>query len=211
MRVRPRRGLPVHTAVMELAGTNGGMVALRPIGYEYPIMTDGYDADWLVVEGVVREPDGAEWSFTDPCLTAWEARELLEWLRQVAARRVTARPWQWDDSEDPFTIAERAGLLVFIEPVIAFGISAYGAEAAHVRVHLSLGAAGPDFERLDLFERYVDLELPFATVTRAADSWADDVARYPCRTGQERKSRLRSLTQLVRLRTTGRGNTQPRP
>ena len=33
--------------------------------------------------GSVLLPVGETWSFEDPCLTTWEAKELLDWLRQV--------------------------------------------------------------------------------------------------------------------------------
>jgi hypothetical protein len=74
---------------------------------------DGWDADWLVVQGEVRVPGGRGWSFTDPCPTTWEARDFGRWLRRVAAGKAAVCP-------DPGEGA--AGVLSFTEPNLAFSV-----------------------------------------------------------------------------------------
>ena len=43
------------------------------------------DLSWLQVCGNITPADGTAWAFEDPCLTTWEARELGDRLREVAA------------------------------------------------------------------------------------------------------------------------------
>jgi len=74
-------------------------------GYEYPkfrelaegsklelqIEDDGlpnplaaFDANWLVIEGVVQHQQG-DWTFRDPCLLADEVARLADWLEAAAS------------------------------------------------------------------------------------------------------------------------------
>ena len=74
---------------MKLVSVDGATVDLRPLHYQFPGTAAAgqydWDANWLVVRGGVRLPDGRTWSFSDPCLTTWEARSLGDWLRGVVA------------------------------------------------------------------------------------------------------------------------------
>lgn len=69
-----------------VSGSN--VVSLTPVRYEFPDMQPSgdkewdYDRNWLIIHGEVRDGD-LSWSFTEPCLTTREARQLGEWLRQV--------------------------------------------------------------------------------------------------------------------------------
>ncbi|WP_156400382.1 hypothetical protein [Caulobacter sp. Root655] len=50
------------------------------VDYQFPkIIDDEWDSNWLIVDGAVRLA-GREWRFRDPCLTAFEARRLADWL-----------------------------------------------------------------------------------------------------------------------------------
>lgn len=64
-------------------GTKGlARISLHVLRYEFPGHTERYDANWLVIRGMVELADAA-WSFQDPCLLTWEVEELIEWLRAL--------------------------------------------------------------------------------------------------------------------------------
>jgi hypothetical protein len=76
---------------VRLAGGDGVTIDLTVAGYQFPDIgrpgTDhgnyDYDANWLVIEGLVN--DGRrQWSFRDPCLLTTEAAELARWLEAAA-------------------------------------------------------------------------------------------------------------------------------
>lgn len=59
-------------------------VRLTIVGYQFPeIIGDEWDSNWLIVDGSARL-EGREWRFRDPCLTAFEAIELANWLEACA-------------------------------------------------------------------------------------------------------------------------------
>lgn len=46
-------------------------------GYQFPhIESDEFDANWLVVEGLVAPADERAWKFRDPALLTWEVEGL---------------------------------------------------------------------------------------------------------------------------------------
>jgi hypothetical protein len=50
---------------------------LRVAGYQFPdIESDEFDANWLVVEGLVAPADERAWKFRDPALLTWEVEGL---------------------------------------------------------------------------------------------------------------------------------------
>ncbi len=72
------------------------MIEIHPVAYQFganPQARPGtdWDANWLVVRGQVTTADALDWSFTDPCLTTWEAQELSAWLRGVVQGVVVPR------------------------------------------------------------------------------------------------------------------------
>jgi hypothetical protein len=157
---------------MRLAGGDGSTLALRPLRYQFPgahtrDAGGQWDANWLVVAGEVSTPDGA-WSFTDPCLTTWEARTLGAWLRAVA--RCPARPEGGAGGDPPPEVD-------FTEPVLAFGRSGDdGRGTVGLRVRLTLEALPPWQAR---GEYVLTLRLPAGALLQAADEWEHDLAPFP--------------------------------
>jgi hypothetical protein len=163
---------------MRLHGEDGSEVTLQPTGYQFPGRTAeddrDWDANWLNIHGQVRVK-GRSWTFTDACLTTWEASQLGNWLRGVATGATKPDPIDGDD--------EGGTLLVFTEPNIAMSLQASDGERATVRFYFSLESAPPWVEdRGDaVFEYHVELTTPLEMVAAAADEWEQELRRFPKR------------------------------
>jgi hypothetical protein len=179
MREPPRAACFWHPDQVRLLSADGALLELRPIGYQFganPQAEVGadWDANWLVVHGDVRTAEGHGWSFTDPCLTTWEAREIGSWLRGVVAGLVapaTERP-------------EEADLLCFTEPNVALSLVGRSEGRVQVRVHLSLEALPPwlgEGVRPDIFAYFVGFDLSIDALAVAAEEWDRDCERFPVR------------------------------
>ncbi len=161
-------------------GTQGGTVSLLPVGYQYPALAargeHDWDANWLVIGGEVRTDGGHTWSFTEPCMTTWEAARLAEWLREVASGGV--EPVAVDGPADDDRV------LAFTEPTLAFGLVSRRGEDVALRVHLSLDPQAPaadDDNPTGLTEYVVPITVSLADLTTAARIWADELASFPAR------------------------------
>ena len=169
---------------MRLTSTDGTVVELRPLRYQFgppsvsastsASATERWDANWLVVTGEVELPDGRTWSFTDPCLTTGEARELGSWLEQV--RRGTVVPTAPGGEDEP--------ALVFTEPELALSLAARDEGSTALRVHLSLGALPPWLQgpgAPDLHAYVVEVTLTDDGLADAARAWDQELAAFPVR------------------------------
>lgn len=152
-------------------------MSLQPVSYQFGLGDSktgpkDWDADWLVIRGEVRDGDGREWSFTDPCLTTWEAASLGTWLRGVGDGVVAPV----SDKDLPDAI-----LQVFIAPNIALSLAARNAERVAVRVHLSLEALPPwfgDDDRPGIFEYFVLLDTTVDELIFARTSGRESSLRF---------------------------------
>lgn len=162
---------------MKLVSVDGASVDLRPLRYEFPGIAGAgpgdWDANWLVVAGNVRLADGRGWSFSEPCLTTWEARSLGSWLRGVV--NGTVRPTAFDgDDED--------ALETFTEPNLAVSLAARSGGSAVVRVHCSLESRPPwHGDGFDIFGFFVSLDVPLPALAAAAGEWDRELAAFPVR------------------------------
>lgn len=162
---------------MRLASDDGVVVDLRPLRYQFgpsPEPRD-WDANWLVVAGHVELPDGRSWSFTEPCLTTWEARRLGSWLRGVRDGQVAPTELAGD---------ENGASLVLTEPDVALSLAQRDAGTVVVRVHLSLGARPPWLQAPggpDLFAYVVEVRLSPVALAEAEASWEQELAVFPVR------------------------------
>jgi len=164
-------------------GTHGASVSLLPVGYQYPHLTGGgaqdWDANWLIIAGDVRTDGGRTWSFTDPCMTTWDAARLGEWLREVLSGAVEPVP------------ADRPGtdqLLVFTEPTVALSVASRRSAGIVLRVHLSLEAGPPvpgghdeQDNAADIFDYFVPVAMSVADLAAAVSTWEHDLASFPAR------------------------------
>nr|WP_145227085.1 hypothetical protein [Rudaeicoccus suwonensis] len=128
-----------------------------------------------MVEGVVRLSNGEGWSFSDPCLTTWEASSIAEWLRQVATG--SAQPSAFPSEDD-----ER--LQIFTEPNLALSLETRVQGRVTIRVHISVQSLPPwltaDHDK-DLFDYFVSLNVSEADLQGAIDDWASEIAAFPNR------------------------------
>lgn len=164
---------------MRLGSADGPVVQLEPIGYQYParaskVTERDWDANWLIIRGTVTPDDRRGWSFTDACLTTFEARELADWLRGVALGEVLPSPFETGSLE---------GLLWFTEPCLAFSVASRSGDDVTIRVHLSLEAlpAGVSSKRPELYEHFVLVSTTSSGVTRAVGEWMQELAAFPVR------------------------------
>jgi hypothetical protein len=100
---------------VDINSGDGAWVRMRPLGYQTRVVPpvdsgelDGWD-DWLVIAVDVRAADGRGWSFSAPCLTTEEARDVYRWLRQRGAEAAALAPLRGRDAR-----------LRFIEPNLEF-------------------------------------------------------------------------------------------
>ncbi|HEU4676614.1 MAG TPA: hypothetical protein VFS29_11530 [Motilibacteraceae bacterium] len=167
---------------MRLRSSDGTQFELRPVRYQFAGVRGSrcgrdWDANWLVIRGDVQLADRRSWSFEDPCLTTWEARELAAWLRGVASGAVQPTPFEGGGEERTW---------MFTEPNLALSLAARDDVTATVRVHLSLEArppwlAGddPGEDPGELFEFFVEVTAPLNVVAQAADDWTAELATFP--------------------------------
>jgi hypothetical protein len=163
---------------VDLVSRDGASVQLRPVGYQYPGIggtgARDWDANWLVIQGDIRPAGARAWSFTDPCLTTWEARSLSDWLRAVVTGDVKPSAYQGSDDD---TI-----LKAFTEPTIALSLAARTADTAVVRVHLSLESRPPGLEHPgSMFAYFVALVLPVPALSAAIEEWDRELSPLPAR------------------------------
>lgn len=165
---------------MRLRSDDGTVVDLRPVRFQFgpsPQPRD-WDANWLYVDGQVDLADGRSWSFSDPCLTTWEARELGSWLKRVLAGSVQPTVYGAEMDEK---------LLVFTEPNLAFSLASRENGFATIRVHFSLESLPPwlrrstNAEQVDIFDFFVEMQLARSALAEASASWGQEVLAFPTR------------------------------
>jgi hypothetical protein len=167
---------------VRLVSSSRALVELRPTGYQYSEAGGAaaepagrtaeppgdWDANWLVIRGDVTAADGRSWSFTDPCLTTWEAEHLSVWLDAV--------------SRDA---ADQDDAAVFTEPNISFFIDGRDGDRVRMRVrfsHESLPGWLPrNVAGWQAGEYSVALEVTTADLAGAARAWDRERQAFPAR------------------------------
>lgn len=129
-----------------------------------------WDANWLQIEGSVRDGD-LVWSFADPCMTTWEAFRLLEWLRRVARGEIEA------DGQSG------GGVLSFTEPNVHFELHARSDTHATVVAYFSHESAPPEAEGEFRYGAGYEVHLTLTNdeFDQASDEWERELAAFPRR------------------------------
>jgi len=69
-----------------LRGRQGTELGLTVVGYQFPAeLIDPWESNTLLVEVRLLAPEGS-WDVVDPCLTTWEAAQIVRWLAAFAQR-----------------------------------------------------------------------------------------------------------------------------
>lgn len=154
-----------HTRRVQLAGLEGNELELRVVGYQFPADdTDPWDSNWLLVSVRVVAPAGT-WEVVDPCLTTWEAKHLVRWLVNAAAK---------DPGITPVTFTE-PNLTVSAQPKPG------DAQRLLLRACFQLELRPPWARSSGGTELCVDLDVGRAAMARAAASLLSDLVRFPQR------------------------------
>jgi hypothetical protein len=110
---------------MRLLGSDGALFELSLLGWQHPRGADNeIDANRLKVRLALATERGS-WNEIAPCLVAWEAQRLAEWLEALAAHRAT-------DAEQEF-----------LEPDLRFRILPAAGIARVLRIRIDLSARRP--------------------------------------------------------------------
>jgi hypothetical protein len=148
-----------------LAGLEGNELELGIVGYQFPDDdTDPWDSNWLLVSVRVVSPAGT-WEVVDPCLTTWEAKHLVRWLVNAAARDPGASPATF--SEPNLAMTARA------KPADANRVLLRAAFQLELRPPWARGSGGAELA--------VELDVGRAALARAAASLLGDLVRFPQR------------------------------
>lgn len=151
---------------MRLAGQEGNELELAILGYQFPeISTDPWDSNWLLVGVRVVTPHG-RFEVIDPCLTTWEAKNLVGWLVSAVGHAGELGPAGF--AEPNLTVTVRPKPRVSSRVIMDFGL------ALELRPPWSGAVSGSDDLR-------VALDVDRADVARAAASLLADLVRFPLR------------------------------
>lgn len=151
---------------MQLSSPNGDFVEIRLDGYQYGASAaapkGGWDENWLFVVGRVKLA-GELWEFRDPCLTTWEAHELLAWLRALPKATETS--------------------IYFTEPNLSFSAASGNPGESILVIRLAGEAAPPSASWEDRWgnDARIEFAVTHASLTAVADEWEQQVELYPLR------------------------------
>lgn len=151
---------------MLLRGQEGNELELGVVGYQFPDEErDPWDSNWLLVSVRVLAPQGS-WEVVDPCLTTWEAKRLVAWLVQAAARDPAKAPLTF--TEPNLTVVARSRATA---PLRAYVRACFALE---LRPPWAPGGVSGD-------DLCVDLDVERGDLARAAASLLSDLIVYPQR------------------------------
>ena len=143
--------------------------------------TADWDANWLVISGEVKTPDGGFWSFRDPCLTTWEAQRIIAWLRDVATGQMRPLTGSAEPERSDIDHYEHSGWLSFTEPHLAFTNTRLEGQLVELQVAFNVEAAPPWARPGRPRCTQVTLETNSAQLCAAAMSLESQLAAFPPR------------------------------
>jgi hypothetical protein len=150
----------------------GESFSISPMKYEFPLGTDEFDSNWLVISGEVRAPKRS-WKFWDAGLLSWEAENISTWLRRAAAGRVLPVP----DGE----FETSSNVLDFVEPNLRLSVALATRERMDVRIHLAHEWAPPSDGEDDYPEYVMTFSMAPGEWMDIANSWASELKPFAVR------------------------------
>jgi hypothetical protein len=135
---------------------------LQLIDYQYPHIENEYwDANWLLVSIRVNSPV-ASWTHIDPCLMTAEARDLANWLGDVAYNR------------------QSRTRVLFIEPNLSFEFVVRNADTCELRLYFALESCTPGIEAYS-DEFFLPFSVTAEALRLAANRLCASVHNFPVR------------------------------
>jgi hypothetical protein len=151
-------------------GSSWSTVELTIEAYQFPDFEPqdehDWDANWLVIGGQIS--GWVPWSFRDPCLTTWEAREFAAWLDDIASAE--PRPARTHDGE-----------LSFIEPNLRVELRSRTVDETTLAFFFSHESAPPGMtDDVRLGDGYeVEVTMSTAEFAEASKGWVEHCEQFP--------------------------------
>jgi hypothetical protein len=160
---------------VKIESDDGCFADLAILSYQFPERRPtgerDWDANWLVLRGNVW--DGSQsWSFEDPCMTTWEAQDLVVWLRALDQPRTPSGSGYESGSSRMHWLTE---------PNVSFGLDDYAHGVTSLSAYFNLESrprSGSNDDGEGLGHR-VRLRLPQAFIARAASEWEQELQAFP--------------------------------
>lgn len=151
---------------MLITSSAGDFIELRIGAYQYSksqaAPDGGWDENWLHVSGRVKRGNES-WAFREPCLTTWDAQNLLAWLRRIHS--------------------STAESIDFTEPNLSFDAHPTGGDEVTIVITFKGESAPPSIADEDRWS--VGCAMTFrvseGSLAAAADSWERELAAFPVR------------------------------
>jgi len=156
---------------VRLGGAGGEWLRLRLEGYQFADADDVRKrCSWHMTGGEASSLEGT-WSFRWQALTCGESEQLTGWLRMAAA-------WLDDEVSVPYWVPAGTD---FTEPNVSFSVNRRRDGGGLMVVRLEMEFRPPWRTPSRTMGHAVFLHIPVdaADLARAADEWAEDVARWP--------------------------------
>lgn len=151
---------------MKLVDPGAATFELTVVRYQFPELTEYWDANWLMMRGVVEHPAGS-WNFVDPCMTTTELGTLARWFDSLAVPSSSRTP------------------CIFTEPNLAFELVSDPDPAIAVRFSFE---SAPSWIR-DRNSRLDGVVLRFPLdandPSRAASDLQAELKRFPVRVAED--------------------------
>lgn len=156
---------------MELKSVTGESLSLEIINYEFPLIDNWLDGNWLLIRGEVNSRQGS-WTFIDPSLTVEEAHILGRWLKTIAENKFVSINQK----------LKRTTLLLFAEPNLSFRLIKKTKLLAELDVIFTLESLPPWMEKSvdGIYPEFVlNLKIPTKFLLKSANNWLDRLKLFP--------------------------------
>jgi hypothetical protein len=150
---------------MIFSNQSGMFFELAIVGYQFPDDSQNYwDSNWLKIHIAASDTAGT-WQATDPCLTAFEVRQFLEWI-----------------VDHSHNFKARTDIY-FTEPTLSFEILQSDRGIIHLRIFFELKFRPPWRASRSVGDRdcWLDFELTSHDITAAVESLQEQLSEFPQR------------------------------
>jgi hypothetical protein len=151
---------------MIFRGINDQTVEFRLINYQYPEIEFGdWDGNWLLIYLKVKS-DLGHWQTTDPSLTTWEVKQLIDWFTSLANNEKI----KWNPIE-------------FTEPNLSFEY--FETKDKNIRFRLRFALESRPQAANDDDEYFVDFDYSQEELKKVSADLILELEKYPERKGKK--------------------------